>query len=66
MPMHVTTHSCRSGATHVTLRDDSGRGIDAMNMSPFVFELYLAARETMPDSEAFVLVRDGEQEEQAA
>ncbi|WP_299259811.1 hypothetical protein [uncultured Kushneria sp.] len=66
MPMHVTTHSSLSGATHVTLRDESGRGVDAINMSPFVFELYLAYRETMSDAEAFVLVRDGSEEEQAA
>lgn len=56
--MHVTTHTYTSGATHVTLRDASGRGIDSMNMSPFAIEVFLKATEHMSDVEAFRLVRD--------
>lgn len=63
--MHATTHSYASGATHVTLRDSSGRGIDSMNMSPFAFEVFLAATQRMSDAEAFHLVRDEMQREAA-
>lgn len=63
--MHATTHTYTSGATHVTLRDSSGRGIDSMNMSPAAFETYLGARERMSDAEAFYLVRDDLNQEAA-
>lgn len=63
--MHVTTHPGAEGATHVTLRNDDGTGIDAMNMSPFIFELFLACCQSMTEPEAFVFTRDGKQQEVA-
>ncbi|WP_456267682.1 hypothetical protein M1D97_10470 [Kushneria sp. AK178] len=63
--MHVTTHPGAEGATHVTLRDDDGNGVDALNMSPFIFELFLAYCQTMTEREAFVFTRDGKQQEAA-